>query len=233
MKKTLRLALLLFSALCSAQGMAQTFQAVPAPLLESEVAFNQANECIIHFDHPAGTPLQLRWRRLEMSLPNGWDADLCDYGLCYNGVPPNGTMNPITGATQAYLKLIVLPDNVPGVGWFWFRVYEMGNDSNFVDVYFSLHTPGTVGTALPVWTRTDVQIFSQPRPGNCFFRKQYPSKHSGSPVERCRHDAVGGRIGSPPKITCASRRLAERPLFFAGTGRNEAFGAALTLCQMS
>jgi len=162
MKKTLRLAFLLFSALCSAQGMAQTFQAVPAPLLESEVAFNQANECIIHFDHPAGTPLQLRWRRLEMSLPNGWDADLCDYGLCYNGVPPNGTMNPITGVTQAYLKLIVLPDNVPGVGWFWFRAYEMGNDSNFVDVYFSLHTPGTVGTALPVWTSTDVHISPNP-----------------------------------------------------------------------
>ena len=134
-------------AFCTSFG--QTFQPFPAPLLVSEVAFEQATECTIFFDNPSGTPLQLRWRSGEVSMPDGWDIDLCDYGLCYVGIPAGGTMNPISGSTQAYLKLIVQPDTIAGAGWLWFQVYELGNDSNFVDVYFSLLTPGTSGTALP------------------------------------------------------------------------------------
>ncbi len=130
-------------------SFAQTFQPLPAPLLVREVAFEQATECTIFFENPSGAPLQLRWRSGEVSMPDGWDIDLCDYGLCYVGIPAGGTMNPISGSTQAYLKLIVQPDTIAGAGWLWFQVYEVGNNSNFLDVYFSLHTPGTSGTASP------------------------------------------------------------------------------------
>ena len=123
---------------------AQTFFPQPGALLRSEVAFEQANECYIHFKNPSGDTLQLRWRLLERSLPDGWDADLCDYGLCYEGIPPNGTMNPVYDTIRPYLKLIVQPGATAGSGWVWFRAYELGNSSNFQDVYFSLYTPGTV-----------------------------------------------------------------------------------------
>jgi len=142
-------------------GIAQTFSAVPGPLLVQEVAFNQANECYIHLNNPSGAPLQLRWRRLEMNLPHDWNVDLCDYGLCYAGIPSNGTMNPIQDTVEAYLKLIVQPNNSAGTGWLWFRAYELGNDSNFVDVYFSLHTPGTSGVTAPD-IAVDVRVFPNP-----------------------------------------------------------------------
>ncbi len=125
---------------------AQTFVPVAGALLQQQVEFEQANECYMIFDNPSGNPLTLRWRSLEVSMPDGWDADLCDYGLCYSGIPGNGIMNPVSGATQPYLKLIVQPGTTDGAAWCWFRVWEDGNDDNFVDVYFSLHTPGTSGT---------------------------------------------------------------------------------------
>lgn len=134
---------LLFFAFLTQNILAQTFTPLPGPVLNQEVAFQQANECYIYFDNPSGDSLTLRWRALEISLPEGWDVDLCDYGLCYIGIPGNGTMQPVYDTIQAYLKLIVQPGDVAGAAWLWFRVWEEGNADNFQDVYFSLHTPGT------------------------------------------------------------------------------------------
>ncbi len=111
---------LAFCFLAFGTGFAQTFQPLSGPLLVREVAFEQATECTIFFENLSGSPLQLRWRSGEVSMPDGWDIDLCDYGLCYVGIPASGVMNPISGSTQAYLKLIVQPDTVAGAGWLWF-----------------------------------------------------------------------------------------------------------------
>ena len=120
-------------------------------------------------------------------MPDGWDIDLCDYGLCYVGIPAGGTMNPVSGSTQAYLKLIVQPDTIAGAGWLWFQVYEVGNNSNFVDVYFSLHTPGTSGTASPGQS-AGLRIFPNPalphRPKPCIAP---PRPTPAAPSHRLRH----------------------------------------------
>lgn len=138
---------LLFLCICLANTLfAQTFNATPGPLLEKEVEFDQANECYIHFNNPGGDSLRLHWRVLESSIPAGWDADICDYGFCYFGIPSNGLMSPVADTIQPYLKLIVQPGAVPGAAWLWFRVYEEGNPENFNDVFFSLFTPGTSAT---------------------------------------------------------------------------------------
>lgn len=137
-----------FALLCCFLGIyrlsAQTFQPVGGPVHQQELALEQANECYLFFDNPGGDSLTLRWRKVEVSMPDDWDAALCDYGLCYSGIPGNGIMNPVTGATQPYLKLIVLPGTTEGAAWVWFRVWEDGNEANFVDVYFSLHTQGAL-----------------------------------------------------------------------------------------
>lgn len=134
------LAILLFGITQLSPG--QTFFPSPDPLLEQEVALEQANECYMFFDNPSGDTLQLRWKLIEASYPPEWDIDLCDLGTCYVGIPASGLMYAAAGTMQPYLKLIVQPGNTPGSGWLWFRVHEDNNPDNFADVYFSLHTPG-------------------------------------------------------------------------------------------
>ena len=154
---------LLLQVLClfSTTLGAQSFHPTPAPLHTEEVAFNLANECYLHFQNPSGDSLLLRWRRLEVGMPEGWTVDLCDYGTCYIGIPPNGIMNIVYDTTQPYLKLVVQPGNHAGAAWFWFRVFELDNESNFQDVYFSLHTPGT--TAIPESpAQTPVRFYPNP-----------------------------------------------------------------------
>ncbi|MBU6340081.1 MAG: T9SS type A sorting domain-containing protein [Bacteroidetes bacterium] len=120
----------------------QTFFANPGPLYEGEVGLNLANLCYIHFDNPSGDSLHLRWRKLEASMPSGWDVDICDYGTCYFNVPNTALMHWVYDTIQPYLKLIVQPGNTEGAAWFYFRVNEEGNTANFQDVYYSLHTSG-------------------------------------------------------------------------------------------
>jgi len=139
---------------------AQTFQPLPGPVLEQEVAFQQANECYIFFDNLLGDTLQLRWRSFSVSKPEDWVIDLCDYGLCYTGIPPNGTMNAVYDTIQPYLKLIVQPGTTPGSAWLWFRVFEKDNESNALDVYFSLYTPGTTSANEP--EALDIEVFPNP-----------------------------------------------------------------------
>jgi hypothetical protein len=151
------IALLFFWANVS---FAQTFQPLPAPLLEKELEFEQANECYIFFDNPSGDTLQLRWRRFEVSAPEDWVIDLCDYGLCYAGIPANGTMNPVYDTIQPYLKLIVQPGTTAGTAWLWFRVFEKDNETNYVDVYFSLYTPGLTSASEP--SKASLLIYPNP-----------------------------------------------------------------------
>jgi hypothetical protein len=128
---------------------AQTFFATPGPLYEQTVALNQANLCYIYFENPSGDSLHLRWRKLEASMPQGWDADICDYGTCYFGVPNTALMHWVYDTIQPYLKLVVQPGAVEGAAWFWFRVSEEGNTSNFEDVYYCLHTSGVSSVQNP------------------------------------------------------------------------------------
>jgi hypothetical protein len=143
--------LFVFLAPCfSAFG--QTFFPVGDPVHIQEMAPEQANEAFIYFDNPSGDTLRLRWRRLEVNKPDAWDIDLCDYGTCYIGIPSNSDMSFVHDTIQPYLKLIVQPGVTPGTAWLWFRVYELDNEDNFQDVYFSLHTPGVTASDEPVQT---------------------------------------------------------------------------------
>ena len=163
----------------------QTFHPASAPLLTQEVALEQANECYLYLNNPSGDTLYLKWRQLELSIPDGWDIDLCDYGLCYIGIPLNGTMNPVFDTIQPYLKLIVQPGTTPGAAWCWFRVQEVDNATNFVDLYFSLFTPGTTQTGTA--DLTAIRVF--PNPAQNFLRID----HQGLRTFPARLSDVTGR----------------------------------------
>lgn len=145
---------------------AQTFFAVPAPLLAQEVAPEQATECFIYFANPSGNTLRLRWKTVDTSSPAAWDIDLCDFGACYTGIPGGGLMNTVSGATQPYLKLIAQPGAVTGNGWLWFRVYADGHPENFQDVFFSLYSPGV--TAIQEIPAAAVRVFPNPSSAQFF-----------------------------------------------------------------
>lgn len=188
----MRVSNLIFLLLFLAQtAPGQTFFPVPAPLLQQEVALNLATECTIFFEKTGDDTLQLRWKKIEVSHPETWILDLCDFGLCYVGIPPGGLMNPAVGAEQPYLKLIVQPGETPGAAWLWFRVWEDGNPANAADVFFSLQTPGV--THAPEPSRLRVRVFPNPTAGWLFLENP-----GAQPVPATLFDAAGRTVWSGP-----------------------------------
>lgn len=53
--------------------------------------------------------LTLKWLRYANTIPSTWSADLCDYNTCYSGIPNMGTMSPVSGLTEGFIKLEVNP----------------------------------------------------------------------------------------------------------------------------
>lgn len=144
--------LMRFSLICFAffgfhQLYCQTFTAEPGVLLEKSINLNAANECYIHFeDNNSIDSLYLKWRLVESSIPPGWTIDLCDYGTCYIGIPSGKKMQPAPDTVQPYLKLLASPGNIPGEAWLWFRVTNVYDPADFLDVYYDLFTLGITGT---------------------------------------------------------------------------------------
>lgn len=176
---------------------AQAFAPTPGPVLQQEIAFDQANECILLLENLSPAPLTLRWRRVEVNMPEDWSADLCDYGWCYNGIPGNGIMQPVGIDTMAYLKLIVQPGATAGSAWIWFRVWPDGDETHFADVYFSLHTPGTVGASSP--EPLAVRIYPNPASETLFL------ENSGAEAAALRLFDAQGRLVRQATLPGASR----------------------------
>lgn len=138
--------ILLFAFLGAVHAVfSQGFSPINAPLTEREAPFDLVTEAYIFFDDFNEDTLHLRWALDFISIPDGWNIDLCDYGACYVGIPDAKDMWPAPGAEQPYLKLIVRPHQIPGSAWIVFRVAEVDYPEEETLVYFSLYTPGTVG----------------------------------------------------------------------------------------
>lgn len=169
--------LCLFFLLAPAE--AQTFEADPT-VLEQEIYFELANEAIINFDNLGFDTLQLRWKLLSEDFPSEWNVALCDYGLCYEGIPLSGLMNPAPSPEKPFLKLVILPEQHPGVGTAVFRVYNHLNPSEFLDVTFQVNTPGASGDNAYTAEIPKLTAFPNPAYGQIHLRHK---SHQTMPFE--------------------------------------------------
>lgn len=164
---------------------AQTFFPLPGVVLEQEVLPNLANECYIHFEDNVNTDsLHLKWRLADATIPQGWDISLCDYGTCYSNIPPGKTMLPAYDTIQPYLKLVVLPNAVAGSAWIWFRVSRVGDDTDFQDVYFEVHTPGFVSSSTP-FLEQGIKIWPNPVSNILYVQQNLDTRLNTYPTTIC------------------------------------------------
>lgn len=200
-------------------GHAQSFMPVHSPVLEQEVAFEMANECYIFFDNFSGDTLQLRWRSLSVNAPEDWVIDLCDYGLCYAGIPANGTMNPVYDTIQPYLKLVVQPGTSPGSAWIWFRVFEKDNEDNYVDVFFSLFSPGTTGSAEP--DAATFEVYPNPASDLLFLENKNDRPRWARLLDAAGRTVWGQSIGAGGQATIEVSAFSEGWYFLRTAGSHQ------------
>ena len=127
------------------------FGVAPHDTVRAEVQENLANEVFLYLPNQSQDSIQLKWRRIFQEQTPGWIIDICDYGTCYDGIPASGLMNMLGPQTEAYLKLIVQPNGLPGMANLGFRVSLESDPLLFRDVYFEI-TAGVSSVAQTIRT---------------------------------------------------------------------------------
>ncbi|MGC6533734.1 MAG: T9SS type A sorting domain-containing protein [Flavobacteriales bacterium] len=80
--------------------------------------------------------LHLGWKFIDNTCPPEWTFALCDFGFCYEDIPPSGVMQPIPAVADGFLKLTVWANEVEGSGSVTFWVYEVDDFENYQRITF-------------------------------------------------------------------------------------------------
>ena len=80
--------------------------------------------------------LHLGWKFIDNTCPPEWTFALCDFGFCYEDIPPSGVMQPIPAVADGFLKLTVWANEVDGSGSVTFWVYEVDDFQNYQRITF-------------------------------------------------------------------------------------------------
>lgn len=137
MKHLFTLALALF---CSVGLMAQF--SIESPDYAGEVPVDISfTDHTVYITNELTDSLYLGWKMVENTCPEEWTYVLCDYGFCYDGLPPSGTMQPVPEGENAFLKLSVFANGVEGSGYIRFWVYESDNQADYQVITFWLNMP--------------------------------------------------------------------------------------------
>ena len=116
---------------------AQTFTYSNGDSVHTELQYDTYADAITSFStNPVGA-ITFKWELISHDFPFEWYFSLCDFSACYPGIPPSGTMTPISGTdaangVQGYFKLTVGGGWSPGSATAKFYLYD-SNDYNVGD----------------------------------------------------------------------------------------------------
>lgn len=132
------------------QVSAQDFNYSPSQSIHTELTTDTYAHSQIDFTTTPLDAIQYEWELVSNDIPTGWSYSLCDYNLCYAGIPATGTMTPITAAeatngTTGYFKISLNPWQLAGSATVEIYVYDI-NDYNIGDtVTYTYNHVSSVG----------------------------------------------------------------------------------------
>lgn len=164
-------------------SQAQVFLIEPTADFVGIAHFDEFNIFQVYLINQEEDPLDLTWRMVENTIPEGWYITLCDNVACYGTLPTQAQMNPIAALDSAILKLDINPYQQPGSGVIRFRIYETGSQNNYTELSFTIET---IPTGLQIIPATSYAVFPNPAVEQVQIRNQ-----SDQPMQVSLHNAQG------------------------------------------
>jgi hypothetical protein len=90
---------------------AQTYHNSPTDTIIATIKSGETKVFNFIQQHPSKDTLILKWKKLSVNMPVGWDATICDFQHCYTNLPDTGTMNPITPGDDGIMSLHITAAN--------------------------------------------------------------------------------------------------------------------------
>lgn len=139
---------------------AQTFSFDPGGEIEDQVNFDEYSVHQIDILNETSDTLQLSWKLVEKTFPEGWEVTLCDNVACYGGLPNSNDFYPIFDDNNGFVKLTVNPFQVSGTLEFVFLIFPTGDQNASQEMRFTLTAGETTATNAP--TSVSIKIWPNP-----------------------------------------------------------------------
>lgn len=68
--------------------------------------------------------LVFSWKKLELTIPSGWIANLCDNGHCYTDFPDSGTMDTVFAGDVGLMSIGIDPGEYSGNAYVRYVLWE-------------------------------------------------------------------------------------------------------------
>ncbi|MBL4651700.1 MAG: T9SS type A sorting domain-containing protein [Flavobacteriales bacterium] len=142
------------------QGFSQNYDFFPSKNYEKIADASGYSSDQVLINNLTSGILNLKWKKVEVGFPTGWDYSLCDLGSCYPSAPDSATMNPTDSAGDAYFICHMTFNNIVDSGYLKLFVYEDGNETGGDTVTFRYVT--TPPTGIGTYTPKLISIYPNP-----------------------------------------------------------------------
>lgn len=159
MKTRLLFCLLLISFVATKAQV--TYSIMPAKSLTVTAPSGSVTIFDIYQKNIGASKIVLKWQRISINLPVGWQYSMCDLGTCYSGIPtgPN-TMDTVAVNGQGFLGLNIDPSGVAGSGVIKVYVYQNGFQGSGDTLTW--HINATIAGIEEITSNSGIKLFPNP-----------------------------------------------------------------------
>ncbi len=108
----------------------QSYTITPKDSIVAFASFNKLTHFNIQQNNQSGRTLILNWKRIAVSIPTGWAANLCDNAHCFTDFPESGTMDSVFNTEYGLLAVGINPDTIQGTAWVQYEVWDLNYPNN-------------------------------------------------------------------------------------------------------
>lgn len=102
------------------------------------VPHSDFTDCTIHIRSNITDSLHMAYERIEMNVPSGWGANLCDNAVCYGDLHSAANMAAFKAPTEAYMKITVNPMGIAGTAVVKYAVWDLNNPNQRDTLTFNI-----------------------------------------------------------------------------------------------
>jgi Secretion system C-terminal sorting domain len=130
-------------------SFSQTFSNTPNDTINMVGLMEDLETLTIQQLNISSNTIQLKWKKVSVSVPALWDASVCDNSICYTSLVDSGTMNPVNPPDYGFILLHVTPHVNYGTAVIRYAVWDISNPSlkDTLTFILTVNAPSSVNEA--------------------------------------------------------------------------------------
>ncbi|MEY2830346.1 MAG: hypothetical protein RIQ33_2204, partial [Bacteroidota bacterium] len=101
-----------------------TYSISPNDTIEINGMLNHLQTLSIHQVNTSTDSIVFKWKKVSESLPQGWEASVCDNSICYISLLDSGITNPVFSGDYGFIIIHCTPKINSGVGIIRYAIWD-------------------------------------------------------------------------------------------------------------